>query len=54
MGILNPLVCDDIDMYASEMLRAEDPEPMDGLAAMFGGGSSNDDDDAVIVNGVRY
>jgi hypothetical protein len=49
MGIKSPLVCDDIDMYASELLREEDPEPMELIAAAMlgGGGQSNNDDEPV-------
>lgn len=38
MGILSPLVRDDIDVYASELLKREDPEPMELLTmALLGG-----------------
>jgi hypothetical protein len=37
MGILNPLVRDDIDMFASEMLREEDPDPMDMFSRLVMG-----------------
>jgi hypothetical protein len=39
MGILNPLVRDDIDVYASELLKREDPEPMQLLTMLLLGKS---------------
>lgn len=51
MGILDPHLRDDIDALASELLRREDPEPLEVLAgAMFGGGSEEPE---VFVDGMR-
>lgn len=38
------MVRDDIDMFASELLREEDPDPLNLLAnAILGGGSGGSD-----------
>lgn len=51
MGILDPNLADDIDTLASELLRREDPEPMEVLtAAMLGGGTEEPE---VYVDGMR-
>lgn len=36
MGLCDPLVCDDVDMYADDLLRREDPTLQDMLAMMTG------------------
>lgn len=33
MGICDPDVADDVDIYASELLKAKDPDPTEMLAA---------------------
>jgi hypothetical protein len=43
MGILSPLVRDDIDVYASELLKSEDPEPMELFATAILGGRGEED-----------
>lgn len=51
MGILCPHLGDDINDLASELLRREDPEPLELLtAAMLGGGSEEPE---VYVDGMR-
>lgn len=50
MGILCPHLGDDINDLASELLRREDPEPLEVLAgAMFGGSEEPE----VFVDGMR-
>lgn len=42
MGILDPLLAEDIDVLASELLRREDPEPLEILAAALLGGAGTE------------
>lgn len=52
MGILCPHLADDVDDLASELLRREDPEPLELLVgAMMGGGGESEAE--VYVDGVR-
>jgi hypothetical protein len=50
MGILDPHLADDIDVLASELLRLEDPEPLELLTAAMMGGEPEAE---VFVDGVR-
>lgn len=52
MGIKCPHLADDIDITASELLRREDPEPLELLtAAMLGG--EKEEEIEVYVDGMR-
>lgn len=54
MGILCPHLADDIDITASELLRREDPEPLELLtAAVLGGGGEKEEEIEVYVDGMR-
>lgn len=55
MGIHDPTLADDIDIYASELLRREDPEPLElfQMMIMGGGGREDPQEPEVYVDGVR-
>lgn len=55
MGIIDPLLAEDIDCLADELLKRLDPDPLELLARALTGSAStsNDDDVAVYVDGIR-
>jgi len=54
MGLIDPLLCDDIDILASELLKQEDPDPQDLMVAMLMGNVPSQSDPQLIVDGIPY
>lgn len=52
LGLLEPLLKDDVDILASELLKAEDPDPQEMMMYMMMGKAN--DDPQVVVDGVPY